>query len=69
MAKMKYKARWERGCTSVADVDFEARSDYEAKQVANKLARELGVTNTPRTITRRGPSYDLIECIQTGVSE
>lgn len=61
-----YTARWAQpGQTSIANVSFEARSDYHAKKSANKIARDLGVTRTPRTITK---DATLIECIQTGVS-
>ncbi len=51
---------------STGNVSFDANSDEEAKQEANQIARELGLTNTPRTITNS--QGKTIECIQKGVS-
>lgn len=65
MRKTLYQARW--GFPSIANVSFEAASDYRAIQRADKIARELGVTNTPRTITASGGRA--VEAIQRGVSE
>lgn len=62
-----YTARWaQAGKPSRGNVSFEAKSDDHAKIKANKIAREIDCTNTPRTITCGGK---VIECIQTGVSE
>jgi len=64
--KKHYTARWaQAGKPSIANVSFEASHDANAKLRANKIARELGVTNTPRTIVNDGR---LVECIWTGVS-
>jgi hypothetical protein len=63
-----YTARWaQAGQPSIANVSFEARSEYEAKQRANKIARELGLRTSPRTIMQSGGG--LIECINTAISE
>lgn len=62
-----YKARWGfAGQTDIGSVDFKAQSDFHAKQTANKTARELGLTNTPRTLMRE---YKVIECLSKGVSD
>jgi hypothetical protein len=62
-----YKARWgQTGAPDIANVSFEARSDYEAKLRADKIARELGVTHTPRTIQRSGGG--MVECRMSGTS-
>jgi hypothetical protein len=61
-----YTARWaQTGRPTIGNVSFEAQSDYHAKLRANKIAKEISCTNTPRTITCEGK---LIECIQTGIS-
>lgn len=66
MAKKYYIARWAQpGHPSVGNVSFYAQSDYHAKQTANKTAKELGLTNTPRTIMRDGK---LIECLNQGIN-
>lgn len=57
-----YTARW----GAHASVSFEANSDYMAKIRANKIAKEVNCTRTPRTITKGAV---LIECIQTGINE
>jgi hypothetical protein len=63
-----YTANWGRaGQPSTANVSFEARSDYEAKEKANRVARELGLRISPRTIMKSGGG--LIECINTAISE
>ena len=55
MRKRHYTARWaQAGHPSIANVSFEASHDTNAKRVADKLAREMNVTRTPRTITRDG---------------
>jgi hypothetical protein len=62
-----YTAKWaQAGHPTVASVSFEASSDYHAKIQANRIANELGVTNTPRTIQK---GAELVECIQTGVNK
>jgi hypothetical protein len=62
-----YKARWGMaGQPDIANVSFEARSDYEAKLRADKIARELGVTHTPRTIQKSGGG--MVECRMSGTS-
>ena len=63
--KIHYTARWARDGKSVANVGLCAASLAGAKRQANQIARKLGVTNTPRTITQ---SSTVVECIQTGVS-
>ena len=51
MKKKHYNARWgQAGKPSTANVSFEASHDFNAKKQADKLGRELGVSNTPRTI-------------------
>ncbi len=55
MKKKRYNVRWgQAGQPSIANVDIMATSDINAKRSANKTARELGVTNTPRTIYEGG---------------
>jgi hypothetical protein len=64
---MHYTAKWaQAGHPSFANVSFEARSDYEAKQKANRIARELNIQHTPRTIMKSGGG--VIECINTARS-
>ena len=58
---MNYTAKWDR----IANVSFEARSDYHAKLRADKIARELQVTHTPRIITSNGR---VVESILTGIT-
>lgn len=53
--KLHYNVRWHRP-TDLAlcgNVSFEAISDHHAKIQADKIGRELGVGNIPRTLTRR----------------
>jgi hypothetical protein len=67
MKKQHYNARWGKaGFSSIANVSYEASHDANAIKRADKIARELGVTNTPRTITRNGI---LIEILNTGLSK
>lgn len=50
--KKKYDCRW-HGVTThnkVADVTIMARSDFDAKQQADKVEREINVANCTRTI-------------------
>jgi hypothetical protein len=64
--KMNYKARWSRnGIISEGNVSFTARSDAEAKRKADKIAREIGLPNTPRTLMRESTT---IEVLSTGVT-
>jgi hypothetical protein len=55
-SKMKhYTARWAHpGQPSIGNVSFDAQSDYHAKLRADKIARDIRLTNTPRTITCDG---------------
>jgi len=54
MKKHSYCANWtSAGGSSIANVSFEAVSDHHAKLQADKLARELNVTNSQRTITKK----------------
>ncbi len=64
--KHQYNARWSHGASSIANVSFSAVSDHHAKKQANRIARELNVTHTPRTIQK---GAQVIECITTGVSD
>jgi hypothetical protein len=49
--KTHYKARWAQpGQPSIGNVSFDARNDEVAKRKADRIASELGLTNTPRTI-------------------
>jgi hypothetical protein len=67
MKKKWYKARWgQAGMPSIASVDFQASHDANAKRQADKIARELGVTNTPRDLMERGGR--VVEVISKGVS-
>jgi hypothetical protein len=51
MKKNYYNARWgQAGKPSVANVSFYASHDANAIKQADKLGRQLGVSNTPRTI-------------------
>ncbi len=61
-----YTARWaQAGKPTRGNVSFKAQSDYHAKIMANKIAKEIDCTRTPRTITCDGK---IIECIQTGIN-
>ena len=61
-----YKAVWaQAGKPSIANVSFVAVSDYHAKLQADKIAQDLGVTHTPRTLTKNN---QIIECLRSGVS-
>lgn len=50
--KKRYKARWHGTTTlrEVASVDIMARSDFDAKQQADKVEREINVADCTRTI-------------------
>ena len=53
--KKHYNARWgQAGKPSIANVSFQSISDYHARLQADKIGKELNVSNTPRTITRDG---------------
>jgi len=68
MIQYHYTARWARdGKPSIASVSFTAASNNRAIMKADRIARQLGVTHTPRTIT--GERGLLIECINKGVSK
>ncbi len=61
---MNYTAKWGRtGESSIGNVSFSARSDSEAKRKADKIACEIGLPNTPRTLQR---GAEVIEVLQTG---
>lgn len=67
MKKQRYKARWgQAGKPSIANVSFDASSDANAQRRADKIARELNVTNTPRDIMC---GDRLVESLTTGVSQ
>lgn len=67
--KIRYRAIWQQaGQPESANIDFDTVSDHHAKKVADGLARQLGVTNTPRTIIRRD-NHKTIEMINKGVSD
>jgi hypothetical protein len=54
MKKNQYCANWTGSSgSSIANVSFEAVSDYHARLQSDKLARELNVINCQRTITKR----------------
>ncbi len=66
MKKKYYTARWaQAGHASTANVSFYASHNTNAKRQADKIARELGVTKTPRTITCEGKT---VETLTTGIS-
>jgi len=50
--KQRYECRWHGKTTlhKVADVTITARSDFDAKQQADKVEREINVANCTRTI-------------------
>jgi hypothetical protein len=63
MRKHYYNARWAvNGHPSIANVSFYASHDANAIRRADKIARELGVTNTPRTITKDGVKVIVDKC-------
>jgi len=65
MKRNYYTARWSRtGTVSIANVSFWAANDYTASLQADKIARELNVTGTPRTITCEGR---VTQCLTRGV--
>lgn len=62
-----YNARWATpGQPSIANVSFTSSHDANAKRQADKIARDLNVTRTPRTITCDGK---VVECINSGTSD
>ncbi len=66
MKKKNYTVRWaQAGRPSIANVSIMATHDTNAKRAADKIARELGVTNTPRTIYEGGRC---VEVLTKGVS-
>jgi hypothetical protein len=52
MKKLLYKVRWHRTAdlAVIASVDLPASNDHNARQQADRLARQLRVSNTTRTI-------------------
>lgn len=67
MSKINYTARWIPigAVCALANVSFTASSDAMAKRRADKIAKDLNVTRTPRTLTSEGR---VVECIATGLS-
>lgn len=54
MKKNQYCANWTgTSGSSIANVSFEAISDYHAGLQADKLAKELNVANCQRTISKK----------------
>lgn len=61
-----YIARWAQpGQPSIGNVSFVARSDTEAKRKADKIAHQIGLPSTPRTLTR---GYTTIETLNRGLT-
>lgn len=59
-----YTAKWARpGQASIGNVSFTARNDTEAKKKADRIAVEIGLPNTPRTLQR---GAECIEVLSTG---
>ncbi len=55
MTKKHYNARWARpGQPSIGNVSFYASHDTNAIRQADKIGREIGLPNTPRTIYEGG---------------
>jgi len=52
-----YNARWSTGGPSLGNVSFEAGSDDVAENKAEKIAKEIGLPNTPYTISRTGRTW------------
>lgn len=65
--KKLYKARWAiAGQPSLGSVDVEAKSDEVAIQKFDKIAHEIGLPNTPRTIMCEGR---VVQSLTRGCSE
>lgn len=64
MKQNHYTARWAQpGQPSIGNVSFTARSDAEAKRKADRIAGEIGLPSTPRTLSR---GFETIEVLNTG---
>ena len=51
MKKFQYTAKWANpGQGSIANVSFKAASDNRASLCADKIARDLRLTRSPRTL-------------------
>lgn len=62
-----YTAKWAQpGQPSRGNVSFDARNDEEASRKADRIADEIGLPNTPRTIQRGAVC---IQCLNTGKAE
>jgi hypothetical protein len=63
-----YTATWaQTGKPSCANVSFDARTDREASNMADRIAYEVESFNTPRTLMRSG--VGLIETLNSGTKE
>lgn len=64
----RYTAKWTPWDSAVAlgNVSFDARDDDEASEKADRLAVEIGLPNTPRTIQRGGTC---VQMLTTGRAE
>jgi hypothetical protein len=61
-AKHLYYSYWgQAGQPYVANVSFYATGDFRAGQKADKIARELRVTKTPRTIMCEGRVVSVLQ--------
>jgi len=59
-----YKARWGHpGKSAIGNVSFSASTDAIAKRKADKIADQLGLPCTPRTLSR---GNQIIEVLTTG---
>jgi hypothetical protein len=64
--KAHYTARWAQpGHPSIGNVSFFAASDSAAKRKADRIAHEIGLPNTPRTLSR---GAECIEVLDTGTT-
>lgn len=61
-----YIARWSRDGSTLGNVSFTARNDTEAKRKADRIARDIGLPNTPRTLSR---GYQTIESLTRGTTQ
>lgn len=67
MIRRLYEVRWaQAGKPSIANVQIRTTTLANCKRAANKVAKQLGVTNTPRTIVSEGR---VLESLVTGVSK
>lgn len=67
LTKNTYVAKWGMtAAATLANVSITAVSVYHASRQADKIAKELGVTKTPRTIQHKG---QMVEQLDTGLSK